>query len=271
MPAEALIRLVFFLSVAAVLAVGEAVRPRLAAPAGARRRWLGNIGVSAVSVACTWFFPVLPVGAAVWAAQRGVGLFNVVVLPGALSGVLAVALLDLAIYFQHRAMHVWRPLWFIHRAHHADVFFDFTTAVRFHPFEIVLSTAYKLVLVVVLGPSPAAVLVFEILLNCLPMFNHSNLRLPGAADRVLRLLLVTPDMHRVHHSTDMREANANFGFNFPWWDRLLETYIASPAKGLTGMRIGLNILRDARYSRLAGILAIPFVSSARLGANRSPS
>jgi len=266
--AEPLMRLAFFLAVAALLAAGEAVRPRLAAPAGARRRWLGNLGVSAVSVACTWLFPVLPVGAAVWAAQRGLGLFNALALPGALSGVLAVVLLDLAIYFQHRAMHALRPLWFIHRTHHADVFFDFTTAVRFHPFEIVLSTAYKLALVALLGPSPAAVLTFEILLNCLPMFNHSNLRLPGAVDRVLRLVVVTPDMHRVHHSADMREANTNFGFNFPWWDRIFRTYLASPAKGHEGMRIGLNILRDARFSRLTGILAIPFVSSAHPAADR---
>ncbi|MBF0480376.1 MAG: sterol desaturase family protein [Desulfovibrionaceae bacterium] len=261
MPSEALIRLVFFLSVAAVLAAGEALRPKLPPPAGARRRWLGNLGVSAVSVACTWLFPVLPVAAAVWAGGRGVGLLNVVVLPGALSFLLASAALDLAIYLQHRAMHALRPLWLLHRAHHADVFFDFTTAVRFHPLEIMLSTAYKLALVAALGPSPVAVLAFEIMLNCLPMFNHSNLRLPGRCDRVLRLLLVTPDMHRVHHSADMREANANFGFNFPWWDRLFGTYLARPAKGCEGMRIGLNILREARYSSLGGILAIPFVSS----------
>jgi len=258
MPAEALIRLVFFVVVAAVLAVGEALRPRLEAPAGARRRWLGNLGVSAVSVACTWLFPVLPVGAAVWAGQRGLGLFNALALPGALSFVLAVVVFDLAIYWQHRAMHAWRPLWLLHRAHHADVFFDFTTAVRFHPFEIMLSLVYKLALVVLLGPSPAAVLVFEIMLNCLPMFNHSNLRLPGAADRALRRVVVTPDMHRVHHSVDMREANTNFGFNFPWWDRIFRTYIERPAKGHEGMRIGLNILREPRYSRLSGILAIPF-------------
>jgi sterol desaturase/sphingolipid hydroxylase (fatty acid hydroxylase superfamily) len=258
MPSEAIIRLGFFLAVAAVLAVGEALWPRRQVPAGGRRRWFGNLGVSAASVGCTWLFPVLPVGAAVWASQRGLGLCNILALPGWFSFVLAVVLFDLAIYWQHRAMHAWRPLWRIHRAHHADVFFDFTTAVRFHPFEIMLSLAYKLVLVAVLGPSPAAVLVFEIMLNCLPMFNHSNLRLPGAFDRVLRLAVVTPDMHRVHHSVDMREANMNFGFNFPWWDRIFRTYLASPAKGHEGMRIGLNILREPRYSELAGILAIPF-------------
>jgi sterol desaturase/sphingolipid hydroxylase (fatty acid hydroxylase superfamily) len=161
-------------------------------------------------------------------------------------------------YAQHRAFHSWRPLWRLHRMHHADTFFDFSTGVRFHPFEIALSMAFKLALVALLAPPPLAVLAFEVVLNSAAMFNHANLFLPLPADRLLRRALVTPDMHRVHHSTEGREVNRNFGFCFPWWDRIFATYQDQPAHGHETMPLGLNIFRGPEYRSLTRMLAMPF-------------
>lgn len=259
MEKEAAIRFTLFLGIFLVLALGEAASPRRPPEPGRFGRWIGNLGVVAISsLLVRLVFPVMPVGLALLARERGWGLMPLLGLPSPAEVVLGFFALDLAIYFQHRAFHAWRPLWRLHRMHHADTFFDFTTGVRFHPLEFILSLAFKLGLVVLLGPPALAVLLFEIGLNCLAMFNHANIRLPGAADRFLRLVVVTPDMHRVHHSTDMREANRNFGFNFPWWDRVFATYKAQPDLGHEGMAIGLNIFRDRKNQSLASMLAMPF-------------
>ena len=257
MDAEGALRLTVFLGAGLCLAAWETLAPRLDRPALRGLRWPGNLGLVLVSTGLIRLVvPVLPVALAALATQRGWGLMNALALPDWLAALLAVLLLDLAIYWQHVASHRLRWFWRLHRVHHADTVLDLTTAVRFHPLEMLFSLGWKLALVLVLGPPAQAVLAFEILLNALPMFNHANIRLP--ADGLLRLLLVTPDMHRVHHSTDMREANTNFGFCFPWWDRIFGTYQAQPRSGHEGMTIGLAIFRDHSWARLWGLLRMPF-------------
>lgn len=257
MDAEGLLRLAAFLGTGLCLAAWEALAPRLDRPALRGLRWPGNLGLVLVSTGLIRLVvPVLPVALAALAAQRGWGLLNALALPVWLAAPLAVLLLDLAIYWQHVASHRVRWFWRLHRVHHADTVLDLTTAVRFHPLEMLLSLGWKLALVLALGPPAQAVLAFEILLNALPMFNHANIRLP--ADGLLRLLLVTPDMHRVHHSTDLREANTNFGFCFPWWDRVFGSYQAQPGRGHEGMAIGLAIFRDRSWAGLWGLLRMPF-------------
>lgn len=260
MESETALRLAAFAGTALLLAGWEAASPRRAPEAGRMWRWIGNLGVVAVSTALArLLFPVLPVALAALVRDRGWGLLPQLGLPLFVEVVLGALALDLAIYFQHRAFHAWRPLWRLHRMHHADTAFDFTTGVRFHPLEILLSLAFKLVLVVLLGPPPLAVLVFEIGLNCVAMFNHANILLSESVDSILRLVLVTPDMHRVHHSTDSLEMNRNFGFNSPWWDRLFGTYKPQPDLGHEKMNIGLTIFRERKYRSLARMLLMPFL------------
>ncbi|MDR3640638.1 MAG: sterol desaturase family protein [Humidesulfovibrio sp.] len=259
MPNEGLIRLSAFLGAALALMLWEVLAPRLERPALRGLRWPGNLALVALStLLIRLLFPVLPVGLALWARGQGWGLLNALPLPEPVGGLAAIALLDLAIYGQHVAAHRLRWFWRLHRVHHADTVLDVTTAVRFHPLEMLLSLTYKLCLVLALGPPAWAVLAFELLLNALPLFNHANVRLPLPVDRALRLAVVTPDMHRVHHSVDPREANTNFGFCFPWWDRLFGTYQDQPATGHEGMGIGLGIFRDKSWTGLWGLLRIPF-------------
>jgi sterol desaturase/sphingolipid hydroxylase (fatty acid hydroxylase superfamily) len=207
-------------------------------------------------------FPLLAVGLAALAARQGWGLLNRGTLPAWLAFGLAVLALDLTIYLQHVMFHAVPALWRLHRMHHTDLDFDVTTGLRFHPIEIALSMGIKLAAVTVLGPPPAAVLVFEVLLNGTALFNHGNIRLPLALDRVLRLLLVTPDMHRVHHSIFPSETNSNFGFNLPWWDRLCGTYRAQPRDGHDAMTIGIDQFREPRELWLHRLLVQPFRGSA---------
>jgi sterol desaturase/sphingolipid hydroxylase (fatty acid hydroxylase superfamily) len=224
---------------------------------------VGNLGVVAVAAALArLIFLVAPMALAALLRDKGLGLLPLTGLPPVLECVAAFLALDLAMYAQHRVFHAWRPLWRLHRMHHADTFFDFSTGVRFHPLEMLISMAFKLALVALLAPPPLAVLAFEIVLNSAAMFNHANLFLPLALDRVLRRVLVTPDMHRVHHSTDGREMNRNFGFNLPWWDRLFKTYQDQPAGGHETMPLGLHIFREARYRSLFRMLAMPFTNPA---------
>ncbi|MBA5778807.1 sterol desaturase family protein [Stappia sp. F7233] len=256
---EAMARLVAFLGVLAVLALLEAILPRRRREIPRLLRWTNNLSIVVLDTLLVRLaFPVLAVGVAIVAERQGFGLFNVVAIPAALAFVLSLLLLDLAIYLQHVMFHAVPALWRLHRMHHADLEFDVTTGLRFHPGEILLSMALKLAVVASLGPPAAAVLVFEILLNATSMFNHSNLRLPAWLDRWLRLVLVTPDMHRVHHSWDVDETNSNFGFNLPWWDRLLGTYRPQPRAGHEGMTIGIDQFRTRRDLWLDRMLVQPF-------------
>jgi sterol desaturase/sphingolipid hydroxylase (fatty acid hydroxylase superfamily) len=203
--------------------------------------------------------PVLAINVAFIARENGWGLFNNIAIPGWLAVVISVLLLDMIIYLQHVMFHAVPAFWRLHMMHHADLDFDVTTGLRFHPIEIILSMIIKMGSVAALGAPVIAVLIFEVILNATSMFNHGNIRLPIGFDSILRLFIVTPDMHRVHHSVVIRETNSNFGFNFPWWDRLMGTYRPQPAAGHEGMTIGLSQFRDAGRLTLPWMLVLPFV------------
>ena len=255
---EPTIRLAFFFGVLGALMLAEAALPRRRRAIPRLTRWSGNLGIVVVdTLLLRLVFPVVAVGFAAICEQRGWGLFNAIAVPGWLALVVSLLVLDLAIYLQHVMFHAVPALWRLHRMHHADLEFDVTTGLRFHPVEILLSMGIKLGVVAALGPPAIAVLVFEVLLNATAMFNHSNLRLPLGLDRVLRWFVVTPDMHRVHHSIHPNETNSNFGFNFPWWDRLLGTYTPQPREGHEAMTIGIEQFRTVGDLRLDRMLVQP--------------
>ncbi|MBL3558527.1 sterol desaturase family protein [Marinobacter sp. JB05H06] len=256
---EPLIRVSFFLSVLAVMALWEVLAARRPQQIGRLARWPHNLLIVVLdTLAVRLAFPVAAVGTAFMASENGWGLLNLVSLPGWLAVIVSVLLLDAAIYFQHRLFHAVPWLWRLHRMHHADLEFDVTTGLRFHPIEIILSMAIKLTVVLALGAPALAVVIFEVLLNATSMFNHGNVRLPLWFDRYLRLFVVTPDMHRVHHSVIVRETDSNFGFNLPWWDRLFGTYREQPEKGHLGMTIGIEDFRTVQDLRLDRMLIQPF-------------
>ena len=259
---EPAIRLGFFVGILALVAAGEVLFPRRALTTSKPGRWFANLGIVVLNtLVVRLLFPAGAVGLAFWAGRKGWGLLNIFPSPYWLSVVISVAVLDFVIYLQHVMFHAIPALWGFHMMHHADLDFDVTTGNRFHPVEIVLSMLIKGAAVIVLGPPALGVLIFEVLLNGTAMFNHGNVKLALPLDRVLRLLVVTPDMHRVHHSVFPSEANTNFGFNLPWWDRLMGTYRAQPSKGHEAMTIGLNQFRDPALLTLPWMLALPFVGS----------
>lgn len=260
---ESTIRLSFFLGVLALMALWEVAAPQRRQEIPRLIRWTNNLGVVVLDTLLVRLtFPVVAVGMATIAQAKGFGLFNIFAVPGWIAFVLSVLVLDLAIYLQHVMFHAVPALWRLHRMHHADLEYDVTTGLRFHPVEILLSMGVKLAVVAVLGPPAAAVLVFEVLLNSTAMFNHGNIRLPSGVDRALRLFMVTPDMHRVHHSIDPAETNSNFGFNLTWWDRLLGTYKAEPKLGQQGMTIGIEQFRTRRDLWLDRMLIQPALGRA---------
>ncbi|MEO5810991.1 MAG: sterol desaturase family protein, partial [Rhodanobacter sp.] len=241
-----------------VMALWEVLAPKRQQTIGRWRRWPSNLGIVVLdSVLVRLIFPTAAVGVALFAEARGWGLFHAWGVPDWFVLVASMLLLDLAIYLQHVMLHAVPLLWRLHRMHHTDIEFDLTTGARFHPVEIMLSLVIKLGVIVALGAPAVAVLAFEVVLNVTSMFNHGNVRLPRRLDRVLRWVLVTPDMHRVHHSWHPDETNSNFGFNLPWWDRLFGTYRAQPRDGHTGMTIGINQFRDPRELRLDRMLWQP--------------
>ena len=260
--AEPLIRLGVFAAVLALLVAWELLAPRRQPTVGRWRRWPGNVGVVVIdTVLVRILFPTAAVGLALVAEANGWGVLNVVAVPDLLAIFTAIVLLDLIIYAQHMLLHAVPLLWRLHRMHHADLEIDVTTGIRFHPVEILLSMVIKLGAVVVLGAPALGVMIFEVLLNATSMFNHSNVRLPVGVDRWLRRILVTPDMHRVHHSIVARETNSNFGFNLLWWDRLFGTYRDQPAAGHEAMTIGLPQFRDPSELRLDRMLIQPLRSN----------
>lgn len=258
---ELAVRLGFFLGIFAVMALWELAAPRRTLTISKTLRWVSNLGIVALnSVLLRVLFPAAAVGMAVFASSRGWGLFNYLDAPYAIAVLLSVVVMDLTIYLQHVMFHAVPTLWRLHRMHHADLDFDVTTGARFHPIEIILSMLIKFAVVIVLGAPALAVVIFEVLLNATSMFNHSNVRIPRIIDRWLRWIVVTPDMHRVHHSIEDDEANSNFGFNLPWWDRLLGTYRDQPRAGHEGMTIGIRTFRDLKHcDALPGMLLMPFV------------
>lgn len=261
---EAGVRLVCFGGVFVALAVWELLAPRRQLVVRKPGRWASNLGLVVLnSLLLRLVAPLGLVGVAWFADSQNWGLLRHVALHPVLAGVGAVVALDLAVYFQHVMFHAVPMLWRLHMVHHADLDLDVTTGLRFHTAEILVSFGMKGAVALLLGAPVLAVLVFEIVLNATSMFNHSNVRIPLGLDRVLRWLVVTPDMHRVHHSTTPRETNSNFGFNLPWWDRLLGTYRDQPEKGHVGMTIGLSSIRDERQAdRLDRMLLLPLARGA---------
>ncbi len=252
-------RLIAFAAAFAVFAAAETLAPRRARIATRRERWLTNAGLLVAGTALLRFaFPILAVGLAAVVSQNGWGVLGLVDLPFWLEAVIAVVALDFLIFLQHVLMHRVPVLWAMHKVHHADRDFDVTTALRFHPFEIAFSMLYKFLCILALGPSAVAVLIFEILLNAMAMFNHANWKLPAEVDRRLRRVIVTPDMHRVHHSIRPEETNRNFGFCLSLWDRWCGVYKAQPDGGHEAMTIGLAGRQDAGPSRIGWSLAAPF-------------
>ena len=260
---EALVRLVAFGSIFSAMAIFELWSPRLSRDemrgALKARRWFTNLAMVVISsLMMRLIFPAAAVGVALIAEARGWGLMPMIGIPPVVAGLVAFVALDFAVWLEHVVSHKWPWLWRIHRMHHADTGFDLTTALRFHPFEIILSMIWKSVVIVALGAPAVAVLVFEIVLNGMAMFNHANARLPLAIDRVARKLFVTPDMHRVHHSAIPHETDSNYGFNLSIWDRLFSTYVDQPELGHDGMVIGLNDYRGDAPARLHWALMVPF-------------
>ena len=255
---EPTIRAIAFLGIFIPMAVWEATAPRRRRMIPRLVRWSNNLGIVAIdTILVRLAFPVAAVGLAVVAEERGWGLLNILDAPGWLAFVASILALDLAIYLQHVMIHAVPALWRLHRMHHADLEFDVSTGLRFHPVEILLSMGVKLAVVAALGPPAVAVLAFEVLLNATAMFNHGNVRLPEAVDRVLRWIVVTPDMHRAHPSIHPAETNSNFGFNLPWWDRLLGTYRAQPRDGHGAMTVGIEQFRTRRDLWLDRMLIQP--------------
>jgi len=258
---ETLIRLSAFLGLFALFAGLETWAPRRIRKQPRITRWTTNWGFTVLNTvalrALAWGLPLLAVGAAADAANQGWGLFNVIALPTGIEIIVALLILDFSIWAQHLITHKIPILWRLHRVHHADVDIDVTTAIRFHPIEIAISMLLKIGLVYLLGPAIIAVVLFEVILNGTAMFNHANIRLPLGLDRVVRLVLVTPDMHRVHHSVHRHEHDSNYGFALSIWDHLFGTYIAQPAEGHDAMKVGLQ-WQDTRPAKLGWSLAMPF-------------
>jgi len=260
---EAIIRLACFLLIFAFVAGWELLAPRRVPSLTRRARWPGNLGVLALNaVLVRLLVPGSAAGFALLCESKDWGLMNNLSLPSWIAILASIVVLDFAIYLQHVMFHAVPALWRLHRMHHADLDFDVTTGGRFHPLEILISLVIKMTVIAGLGPPAAAVLIFEVVLNATSSFNHGNILLPIKIDSILRWLVVTPDMHRVHHSVVPRETNSNFGFNLPWWDRLLGTYRPRPAEGHTGMTIGIEEFRQPRDLGFVRMLMQPFRSVA---------
>jgi sterol desaturase/sphingolipid hydroxylase (fatty acid hydroxylase superfamily) len=269
---EPLVRLVCFAGIFVAVAIGELIFPRRVLTTSKTNRWIANVGIIVLGAASlrviAWVLAGLgaasAVGMAVVAEKHHWGILNYVDMPLWSKVIISVVVLDFIIYLQHVMFHAIPTLWRLHMMHHADLDFDLTTGNRFHPIEIILSMGIKIASVMVLGAPAVGVVLFEVILNGVAMFNHSNMKIPLGLDRVLRLFMVTPDMHRVHHSVIRFETNSNFGFNLPWWDRLMGTYRAQPQKGHDDMTIGLNQFRDAKRLTLPWLVVLPFIG--RVGA-----
>ena len=257
---EPLLRFGFFFAILVIMFLWEVFAPRRPLSTSKTARWISNLGLVAIDfITVRLIFPTALTGAAILAQQRGWGLFNQLELSDVSKIILSVLILDLVIYLQHVMFHSAPLLWRLHMVHHSDMDIDVTTGVRFHPIEIMLSLGIKMMTVALIGAPPVSVLIFEIILNGTSMFNHGNVRYSQRVDSFLRLLVVTPEMHRVHHSTIRWETNSNLGFNFPWWDRLFGTYRDQPAKGHLEMTIGLDQYKEPQKLTLPWLIVLPFI------------
>ncbi|NOQ35396.1 MAG: sterol desaturase family protein [Methylococcaceae bacterium] len=255
---ESIFRLGFALGIFSLMVIWELISPRRKLSLSRKQRWPVNLGLALSNILLTRF----TVGAitfltAIYAQEQGLGLLNLVTIPNSLAIIITLFSLDFAIYFQHIISHKWAWLWRFHQVHHSDIDIDVTTAVRFHPVEIGLSLIYKLIWILLLGANPIAVIAFEIILNGTATFNHSNVNIPLKIDKALRWLIVTPDMHRIHHSTLRIEADSNYGFSISLWDRVFKTYTEQPKDSQQTMDIGLKNLRKPRQVSFLKLLSLP--------------
>ena len=256
---EVFIRLVSFFGIFLFMAVWETVAPRRSLTRSKSTRWINNLMLTFLnSLILRAILPLSALGVALFSMEQNWGILNMLDIPQPAGGIMAMIIFDLTIYTQHLLFHKIPVFWRLHRMHHTDLDIDVTTGARFHPVEIILSMGIKMSVIVALGAPAWSVLAFEVLLNATSMFNHSNISINPRTDRILRTFIVTPDMHRVHHSVIIRETNSNFGFNLPWWDHLFGTYIAQPASGHETMSIGLANYRDPKWLTLPWMLAVPF-------------
>ena len=257
---EAIIRLSVFISVLIVIMLLEIVSPRRQLKLSRKLRWLNNLILIIINtIVLRLVFPFAAVGAALWCQINQVGVLNYLDISPIFKVIIAFVVLDFAIYLQHILFHFVPVLWRFHKVHHVDLDFDVTSGIRFHPIEMILSMLIKFAVIAVIGVPVLAVIIFEVVLNATSMFNHGNIRLPQKLDSLIRVFIVTPDMHRVHHSSIVKETNSNFGFNFAIWDKLFSTYIAQPSKGHIDMDIGLKEYKDSNTTqKLVNILKIPF-------------
>lgn len=254
-----MIRLSVALGIFGVMVCWEAIKPRRVQQIGRKLRWPVNLGLALFNMILMRFtIGSLAYMSAVAAAEYGYGLLNLWTIPNGLSILATLLILDFSIYCQHIVMHKWPLLWRLHKIHHTDLEFDVTTAVRFHPLEIIISMLYKAVCIVLIGGNPEAIIAFEIILNAAATFNHSNVRIPERCDKILRWLIITPDMHRIHHSAEPAETDSNYGFSLSWWDRLCRTYTAEPKQPQTTMSIGLKAFRKQTELGFLQCLLIPF-------------
>lgn len=257
---ETIIRLLVFISALILLTTLEYFFPRRKLKYPKLQRWLSNFGISIFNTLVTrLLIPIAGVGAAIFTSEQGLGLLNIINLPTWLGIVTFLLAFDITIYFQHRLFHSVPLLWRLHRMHHTDGDYDVSTGNRFHPLSILISAAIKLALIIIMGPTPVAVIIAEVLLNATSMFNHSNFKISKKIDKVLRHFIVTPDMHRVHHSANVLEHNKNFGFNFPWWDKLFGSYKDQPALGHDEMAIGIDGFSNEESTGLVKLLLQPFI------------
>ncbi len=261
---EQLIRLSFFLGTFTLVAIAEVLYPRRRLTVSKAVRWVNNLSLVVLNtVVLRLLFPAAAVGMATFAQDSGWGGLNYYQPPFILAVAISVVAMDMVIYLQHVMVHAVPALWRLHMVHHVDPDYDVTTGSRFHPLEIILSLLIKVATIAALGPPVVAVVIFEVLLNTTAMFNHGNLYLPRGLDRVLRWFVVTPDMHRVHHSVTPAETNSNFGFNLPWWDRIFGTYRDQPKAGHAEMTIGIRgFNQPTQISWLPGMLTLPFIRNA---------
>lgn len=261
---ELQIRIGFFVTVFALVAMAEFLAPRRKLSVSKLLRWANNLGLVFLNnFILRLLFPTAAVGVAAFAQSNGWGLLNYYDLPFTLTVIISIIVMDMVIYLQHVMVHSIPLLWRLHMVHHVDPDYDVTTGARFHTLEIILSMLIKFATIIMLGPPVVGVVIFEVVLNATAMFNHGNIKLPEGIDRMLRLIVVTPDMHRVHHSVIPEETNSNFGFNLPWWDRIFGTYKAQPAAGHQGMDIGIQGFKQLKQiSWLPGMLTLPFVARA---------
>lgn len=256
---ESLLRISMFVGVLIIMALWENKTPRRDLSQLKQNRWLINLGLTIVDMAFVRFtLGAVAVSTAIHAQREGWGLLNSMEISSFWTFLLTIIIMDMAIYLQHVISHALPVFWRLHRVHHTDLDYDVTTGLRFHPIEILVSMIYKAALAAALGANPWGVVIFEIILNASSQFNHGNVDIPESMDRKLRLFVVTPDMHRVHHSWEIKETNSNFGFFLPWWDRLFGTYRDQPEEGHTDMTIGLKEYRDAKKLKLQDLLILPF-------------